>query len=178
MNVLRPSLLVVGTLLFTGCVMPQKAGPTPLQIQAYQTKEFEVDKTIALGAVISVFQDLGYIIQSADKDTGFITATSPNKSSNNLNLLFALAGTSRTGHTKATAFLEQIRPSFTSVRLNFVVNQRMSSEKGQLSEEDTPVTDPKTYQNAFSRIEDAIFVRTGTQPATAPAPGQAAQAAQ
>jgi type IV pilus biogenesis protein CpaD/CtpE len=177
MNVLRPSLLVVATLLVAGCATTPKASPTPLQIQAYQTKEFEVDKTIALGAVISVFQDLGYIVQSADKDTGFITATSPNKS--NSNLLFALAGTSRTGHTKATAFLEQIRPKFTSVRLNFVVNERMSTEKGQLSEEDTPVTDPKTYQIAFNRIEDAIFVRTGTQPAASPAPpGPAAQAAQ
>jgi hypothetical protein len=176
MNLLPHSLLAVTVLAVAGCAISPRNEPTPLQIQAYQTKEFEVDKTVALGSVISVFQDLGYIIQSADKETGFVTATSPAKS--NSNVLMMLGGVSSTGQTKATAFLEQIRPNFTTVRLNFVVNERNSSEKGQISEQDTPVTDPKTYQIAFNRIEDAIFVRTGTRSSAAPVPGQAAQAAQ
>jgi hypothetical protein len=176
MNILPQSLVATTLLVLAGCVMPTKSEPTPLQIQAYQTKEFEVDKTVALGSVISVFQDLGYIIQSADKETGFVTATSPTKS--NANVFTVLGGVNAIEQTKATAFLEQIRPNFTTVRLNFVVNARSSSEKGQMSEEDKPVTDPKTYQIAFSRIEDAIFVRTGTRSSATPAPGQAAQAAQ
>jgi hypothetical protein len=168
MNIAPHAWMATTMILFAGCVMTPKTEPTSLQIQAYQTKEFEVDKSVALGSVISVFQDLGYIVQSADKETGFITATSPAKSDNSL--LQALGGMSTTGQTKATAFLEQIRPNYTSVRLNFVVNKRTSSETGQLSEEDTPVMEPKTYQIAFDRIEDAIFVRTGAQRSATNAP--------
>lgn len=167
MNKVLPWLAILTSgLLSAGCeVLNSAPEPTPLQIQSFQTKEFETTKAVALAAVINVFQDLGYIIQSADKDTGFITAISPSKS--NTGLLDALSGTSTSGVTKATAFLEEIRPSFTTVRLNFVKSQRSSSEQGQYSEHDTAVLDPQTYQIAFNKIDDAIFVRVGTAPSAA-----------
>jgi hypothetical protein len=64
--------------------------------------------------------------------------------------------------------VEQVRPSFTTVRLNFVVSSRQSSN-GTVSEEDKPIEDPQPYQVAFDKIEDAIFIRSSTraQPATA-----------
>jgi hypothetical protein len=182
MRVLPPLIGAMCTVLLCGCVTPPpKPQPTPLQLQAYQMREFEVDKTTALGSVITVFQDLGYIIQSADKETGFVTAASPSKSGTDfVNILVAIAGgASRTNsvRTRATAFIEELRPNLTSVRLNFVVNEVSSSTQGQVIEDDTPVTDPQAYQIAFSRIEDAVFIRTRMRsPApAAPVPVPAAQ---
>lgn len=143
---------------FTGCATTRTA-PTSLQLQSFQAKEFETSKKVAFGSVLSVFQDLGYIVASADKDTGFITAASPND--NKTNFLEALGGITTSGQTKATAFIEEIRPGFTNVRLNFVDTKKRSSAYGQNSDQDKPILDPKVYQSAFGKIEDAIFVRSG-----------------
>jgi hypothetical protein len=133
--------------------------PTPLQIQSFQTREYESSKAAAFGSVLSVFQDLGYIVASADKDTGFITAASPagDKSS----IFEILSDVSVSGQTKATAVVEEIRPGFTSIRLNFVNTRRSSSATGQVSDDDKSILDPQVYQSAFAKIEDAIFVRSG-----------------
>lgn len=156
---------VVAAFLLSGCVTTPPA-PTALQIQAYQTKEFETTKTIAFGSVLSVFQDLGYIVQSADKDTGFITAASP--AGNKTGFWEAMGGVTSSGQTKATAFVEEIRSGFASVRLNFVDTKRQSSIYGQTADQDKPILDPKAYQVAFEKIDSAIFVRSGTRAATPP----------
>lgn len=147
--------------MLTGCATTSRQAPTSLQIQAFQTKEFETAKTTAFGSVISVFQDLGYIVQSADKETGFITAASP--SSNKTGFWEAVGGVSSSGQTKATAFVEEVRPNYVLVRLNFVDTKRLSSTYGQTRDQDTAILDPKAYQIAFDKIENAIFVRTGTR---------------
>lgn len=77
----------------------------PLEIQAIQSREFETVKPTAFAAVLSVFQDLGYIVESADKDTGFITAKSPTSGGFSL-----LTGQTLQSATKATAFVEELQP--------------------------------------------------------------------
>ena len=143
----------------TGCATSPTSAPTSLQIQSFQTKEFETSKTIAFGSVLSVFQDLGYIVQSADKDTGFITAASP--TSNKTGFWQAMSGVASSGQTKATAFVEEIRPGYVRVRLNFVNTRNNSSAYGQNQAQDTPILDPKAYQVAFEKIDDAVFIRKG-----------------
>jgi hypothetical protein len=145
----------------SGCATTPKADQTSLAIQAFQAKEFETNKTVAFGSVLSVFQDLGYIVQSADKDTGFITAGSP--AGNKTNFFEALGGVSSSGNTKATAFVEEIRPGFTTIRLNFVDAKTSSSMYGQGSAQDKPILDPKVYESAFAKIGDAIFIRAGSR---------------
>ncbi|MEZ5499991.1 MAG: hypothetical protein R3E77_11260 [Steroidobacteraceae bacterium] len=146
-------------IVVAGCAAAPPKTETSLQVQAYQAREFEVEKGIAFAAVISVFQDLGYIVQSADKETGFITASSP--SGNRTSFWEALGGVSSHGQTKATAFIEEIRTGFASIRLNFVNTKSTSSLYGQQSQNDTIVADPKAYQIAFEKIGDAIFIRSG-----------------
>ncbi len=157
-NFIIVGCLAVATL--TGCATSPKPAPTALQVQSFQTKEFETTKTIAFGSTLSVFQDLGYIVQSADKDTGFITAASP--TSNKTGFWQAMVGVASSGQTKATAFVEEIRPGRVRVRLNFVNARNNSSAYGQNQAEDTPILDPKAYQVAFDKIDDAVFVRKGT----------------
>lgn len=146
--------------LLTGCMPATKKQPTSLQIQSFQTKQFETSKTIAFNSVLSVFQDLGYIVQSASKDTGFITASSPTK--NKTGFWDAMAGVASSGNTKATAFIEEIRPGHAQIRLNFVSTNHMSSAYGRNSEQDTPILKPKVYQVAFDKIGNAIFIRQST----------------
>jgi hypothetical protein len=151
--------------------LPGRPEPLPLQLQAFQTHEFEVDQTTAIRSVMSVFQDLGYIIQSADKDVGFITATSPRRDTTNfLNFLIALGGTasSSSAQTKATAVIEEVKPNLTTVRLNFVVNSRFVTN-GSPSGNDKPIEDPEPYRVAFDKIEDAIFVRVAARSSPAAA---------
>src|SRR6267142_5358085 len=86
-------------LLMSWCMTtaPQK---TSLELQAFQSREFETTKKIAFASVLSVFQDFGYIISSAEIDTGFVTAKSPTQKG------FVLFVGSTMKDTKATAFVE------------------------------------------------------------------------
>jgi hypothetical protein len=152
--------LAFGTALIAACASSPPPQPTSLQIQAFQTKEFEVVKTVAFNAVVSVFQDLGYIVESADRETGFITAGSP--TSNKTGFWEAMGGVTSSGQTRATAFVEEIRPGFTTVRLNFLNTKKNSSWYGQTNQIDKPILEPGPYQIAFEKIDDAIFIRSGT----------------
>jgi hypothetical protein len=144
--------------MITGCqtaVNPQK---TSLEIQAIQSREFDTDKETAFNSTMSVFQDLGYIVNSASFETGYITARSPVKTG--IELLGMHLPNGIMTSTKATAFIEKIKTGHTKVRLNFVNMVERSTKKGQMIAEDTAVEQPETYQNAFTKIQEAIFIRT------------------
>jgi len=162
MNTITRAVVVASfAVAIAGCVTPPEPAPTSLQLQAFQAKEFETSKVAAFGSVVSVFQDLGYIIASADRETGFITAASP--AGNKSNVWEVLAGTTSSVQTRATAFLEEIRPGFTSIRLNFVDARRQSTQYGQTTDNDRPILEPKVYEAAFEKIGEAIFIRSGAR---------------
>ncbi|MAH26340.1 MAG: hypothetical protein CMI19_05225, partial [Opitutae bacterium] len=107
--------LILSTLilLFSSCQSSKQL--SSLELQAFQRKEFATSKDIAFGSVMSVLQDLGYIVSSADKDTGLISAASPTK-----NVVFF---GSHMQNTSVNAFVESFGPKRTAIRLNFVENQ-------------------------------------------------------
>jgi hypothetical protein len=152
------STILSVVILISSCVPPVKPQKASLELQAFQSKEFETSKKTAFASVLSVFQDLGYIIGSADLETGFISAKSPTKRTN----LF-LPPIDLMEDTKATAFIEEIRKNVTKVRLNFVNSTEESTRSGQISRNEVPVEDPQTYQNAFSKIQEGIFIRESTK---------------
>jgi hypothetical protein len=127
---------------------------TPLEIQALQTRDYSSPKGIVFPSVISVFQDLGYTIKNADKDTGIIMAESAAQSDGTARFF----GVTSVTQTAATAFVEEIG-KITKVRLNFVTVNNKSFGYGQTDRQDTPILDAMTYTNAFEKIENAIFVR-------------------
>lgn len=151
-----PMALAICVLL-AGCVATLPALPTPLEIQSLQTREYEEDKQVVFASVMSVFQDLGYIVNGADLATGFITTESA--ATSDLGFLDFLLSTTRVVQTRATAFIETIDAN-TRVRLNFVETSRQSTLDGPTNRHDMPVLDAAIYRNAFERIENAIFVRT------------------
>lgn len=146
-------IIILSLIMISGCVATVQPEKTSLEIQAIQAKQFETTKKIAFASVLSVFQDLGYIIGSADLETGFITAKSPTKSS------YGWMGYEMKD-TKTTAFIEELVPNNTTVRLNFVDTKETSSGYGAKTSKDTPLFDPVLYQNAFSKIQEAIFIRS------------------
>lgn len=154
-------LLALSVFVFiAGCQSaPVKPELTPLEIQAIQSRDYEESERIVFPSVMSVFQDLGYTIKTADRDTGFITAEGATEAGSRWMLFEGLSKTA--ARSLATAFIERVK-GFTRVRINLVIKNTESSYYGQTTEEDTPVLDAKIYQNAFERIENAIFVRSGS----------------
>jgi hypothetical protein len=146
---------VLALFLLLGCATTaSKPNKTSLELQAIQAKQFDTTKSVAFASVLSVFQDFGYVVNSAEIDTGFITAKSPTKGG------FMLFVGQIMEDTKATAFIEELRPNKTNIRLNFVKSKETSSGYGMKSAHDTAIENPTVYQNAFAKIQEAIFIRT------------------
>ncbi|MFA6315869.1 MAG: hypothetical protein WC943_00470 [Elusimicrobiota bacterium] len=139
--------------ILSGCASAPKL--TSLELQAIQKRQYDSSKQIVFASAMSVFQDLGYTIKSADIQTGLIQAQSPTEST----VFFG----SYMSNVEATAFVEELSPAKSSIRLNFVQVNESSSGYGMKSKSDTPIVDSKVYQNAFTKIQEAIFIRTNTQ---------------
>ncbi len=135
--------------ILSGCATPTPK--TALELQSFQRREFETSKDIVFASIVSVLQDSGYIIKTADKDTGLITASSPTENS----VFFG----SHMKNTDVSAFVEFFGVNRTSARLNFVNVSEFSSGYGMKGKNDKPILDPKVYEAVFNKIEEAIFVR-------------------
>ena len=135
-----------------GCrtTQPPPLQKTSLDLMAIQSREFETNKKMAFASVMSVFQDLGYIVNSADLVTGFITAKSPIKNEGAMI------------YTQATAFVEELKKGTVRIRLNFVETAEYVSKRGKRDVYDTAIEDPVIYHNAFTRIQEGLFIRKGT----------------
>lgn len=144
------------SLVITGCETAPKSTKTALEIQSVQSKEFETNKKIAFAATLSVFQDLGYIAESASFETGLITAKSPTQEK------FVIFVGPVMQYVKATAFIEEITPSRTNVRVN-LVNSKRATISGRQREKEAPIETPDTYQDLFAKIQQGIFVRKNIQ---------------
>ena len=146
-------------ILITGCETTKpKVNLTPLEIQSIQSRSYEHSKDVVFPSVMSVFQDLGYSINSADINTGLITAESAADSDKKLKFWL---GITKVSQTKANAFIEEIGNE-TKVRINFVVTKKKSFGYGQTDREDEQILTPQPYQNAFEKIENAIFIRSSS----------------
>ena len=131
---------------------------TPLEIQSMQSRSYDHPKDVVFPSVMSVFQDLGYSINSADIATGLITAEST--AASNKALKFWL-GITKVSQTKANAFIEEISGQ-TKVRINFVITNKKSFGYGQTDREDNQILTSEPYQNAFEKIENAVFIRSSS----------------
>jgi len=128
---------------------------TPLEIQTLQTREYKASKERVFASVMSVFQNLGYTILSANQATGLITAKSLLRSD---------------AHYIATAYVESIG-QMTHVRLSFVKKVSGSYWNSGFDYHDRDghmekykyerqVLDATLYQNIFEQIDSELFVRS------------------
>jgi len=152
-----------------GCVViGTPSHPLTVPTHDIQTHEFAADKATAMSSVMDVLQDLGYSLETVDKDTGFITADSPQRKPGGLlkpQLIIMGDPVVATSQTHATAVVEERRPGVTSVRLNFVMSKR-SDGKNFTTTRDTWVLDEETYRAVFDKIEAGIAARSAPPAAT------------
>lgn len=140
----------------TACVpVPDvyRTNKTSLELQAIQTRVFDTTKTVTFAAVLSVFQDLGYIVTAADIVTGFITAKSPTQNETGFGKVIMK-------DSRSTAFIEEFVPGKTKVRLTFVSTEEWSRGIGQKFLQENLIDDPLIYNNAFTKIQEGIFIRS------------------
>lgn len=152
------ALLLISCVIITAPAEAKKKAEvlTPLQLQALQSKEFETTKDSLFSAVMTVVQDLGYQVNSADLTTGFITATSA--AQQKTSVFEALAGSQSTMSTRMTAFVQKMPNGMSRVRLNFLETRNSSSAYGQSTQQDKPILDAVIYRNTWDKIDEALFV--------------------
>jgi len=150
-------LMLVMLLAIAGCETMPKATKSALELQSIQSKEFETSKKVAFAAVLSVLQDVGYTVSSANLDTGLITAKSPTKAG------FQLFVGQTMEDIKATAFVEEIVVNRAKVRINLVSSKETSSGYGMKGGYEIPIETPEIYQDIFAKVQQGIFVRKNTQ---------------
>ena len=163
-----------------GCmaiVMPVEAAKKPklsgLELQQIQSKDFDVGKDVSFPAVMTVLQDEGYRILSADKDTGLITGQGSSKGKLTYNILWGLGNKKRS--PVVSAFIEQAGTNVSRIRLSFVMAVTKGGVYGQRSADEEPVTDAAVYADAFEKISKAIFVRQAMDSAAPAAPASASE---
>jgi hypothetical protein len=138
----------------------KKSTMSSLQIQEMQTKDVEADKNTAFSAVMTVLQDSGYRIGNADKETGLITGTA---STGTKTTWLPFVGFGKSKKTPVvSAFVEDLSPAVTKIRLNFVMTKVSANGFGG-GEDEEPILDPVIYQDAFEKIDQAIFIRQSTR---------------
>lgn len=140
-------------LTITGCAQKNYVSTkTGLELQSIQKKSFDTKYKVAFASTLSVFQDKGYIIQTADANTGFITASSHKTSG-------TVFGAQTIEYINATAFIENMPNEKVAIRLNFVNQQETSTAYGMKGGNSVPIEEPSFYQNIFEQIQKAIFIR-------------------
>ena len=158
MRLFRESFfLLIAFTALTGCThTPPKPTPyqsklDPLALQQMQTQEFETSKKILFASTISVFQDSGFVVETGDLETGFITAQSPTTAGNTYMYYWMERRSGETVEERATAFVEDWRNGYARIRLNFIVRNNGSV--------DFPIEDPAYYEKIFNKIREAVFLR-------------------
>ena len=102
-----------------------------------------------------MLQDSGFIIRSADYETGFLTGKGTNDSR------FHLWWGTMNKSVEMTAFVEQRTSSIARVRINIIsTDQRKSAwNPAQDVIDQEGIRDPKVYQELFEKIDQSIFIR-------------------
>lgn len=150
-----------------------------LQIQAMQSRDIEGSYKTVFASLMSVLQDAGYRIENADRDTGLVTGVGSSKGKLTYNL-FTGFGKSKKSPI-VSAFAEEINGNTTRVRLNFVMAKLKSNAYGSQPQDEEPVLDAAVYQDAFEKLNQAVFIRNSMtasapeKPATEETAGEAAK---
>lgn len=128
-----------------------------LELQQIQTRDFEAPKDMVFASVMSVLQDSGYRIQSADLETGLITGVGSAKGKITYNLFWGFGKKKKS--PVASVFIEKIGPEYTRVRISFVVATVKATVYSSQPADEDPVTDAAVYAQAFEQVEQAVFLR-------------------
>jgi len=142
-------------LFLIGCAAQPKISQSQMQIRSYQSHEYETTKRVAFDSTMSVLQDAGFIIESADFETGFVTGKGTTQSRT------AVWFGTMNEYVRMTAFVEQRTSTVARVRVNLVESSQRKSVWNEAQDviNEVGVRDPETYQQLFERIDQAVFIK-------------------
>jgi hypothetical protein len=136
--------------------------PAP-ELRQLQTRQFAAAKSASFAGVMTVLLDLGYRVQSADLGSGLITATAPSLG----RLRLGSAGLSRTNQTPVvSAFIEELTPGSSRVRVNFSVDTTSPGPLGTAGER--AVFDAAVYSTFFTQLQSELASRQVPAPSSQP----------
>lgn len=136
------NLAIIGSLVlamfsFTGCMQNSKAmileNAQQLKVRSYQIKKYNKSKLDISRAVVSTLQDLSFIIDKVDVQTGTMTATKLIKNAS----------------MRITIIVREKGKS-TYVRAN--------AQFASANDMPQAVTEPETYQIFYSALDKAVFL--------------------
>lgn len=170
-KLIRMFLIALAALALPAAAVAKDKKPviSPLELQAMQSRDIEGAKDQVFGSVMSVLQDAGYRIENGDLQTGLITGIGSSQAKLTYNLFWGFGKSKKT--PVVSAFIEQMGP-YTRVRLNFVMAKLKSSLYGSQPQDEEPIVDAAVYQDAFEKINQALFIRQ-SMAASAPVPAAA-----
>ncbi|WP_139452002.1 hypothetical protein [Campylobacter armoricus] len=135
---MKKILLFIIALYFVGCGINSRQmvieNTQQLQVRTYQTKEYDYPKKIVAKAGVSALQDLGFVIDKADLQTGTVTAT---KLSKGATMRITLVIREKEGDKKSTI--------------------RANAQYGSNAQIPQLVEDPEIYHSFFQVLDKAIF---------------------
>ena len=146
---------------------------TPLEISTMQTREYDITRRLAFDSTMGMFQDMGYIIDNADWDTGLIAATQRGRDDS---AFFKV-----NEQHQASVFIRSMGEKKVKIRIN--IRRQASGEKTSLGnttslslgvlffplnmlvptgienfEDDSVILNPAVYQSIFNKLENSLFV--------------------
>lgn len=138
---IRSASLIAGVIGLFGCSTTTNVSERlSLEIQEFQSRSFEIDKKTAFSSTISVFQDLGFIINSANYEIGFITA-------DNIDMQIA------------TASFDELENSI-KIRLNFKIRSKSSNNLFPISSDINLIDEKRIYDRFFDKVGETIFIKS------------------
>lgn len=141
---IRSASLIAGVIGLFGCSTTTNVSERlSLEIQEFQSRSFEIDKKTAFSSTISVFQDLGFIINSANYEIGFITA-------DNIDMQIA------------TASFDELE-NLIKIRLNFKIKPKINNNLFPTSSEINFIDERKTYDRFFDKVGETIFIKSANR---------------
>lgn len=152
-----PWLAALSAFTVTFVAVPAYAKDPPLAglaLQQVQARDFEANVDVLFPSIITVLQDSGYRIDQADKASGFISGIGSAEQKTTFNLFWGFGKKKEV--PMVSVFVEQRGPNIARARLNFVLSKAKSRK---IYTDESPITDPAVYKDAFERIEKELFVR-------------------
>lgn len=141
---IRIASLIAGVVGLFGCSTTATVSERlSLEIQEFQTKSFEIDKKTAFSSTISVFQDLGFIINSANYEIGFITA-------DNIDMQIA------------TASFEEFENTI-KIRFNFKIKPKINNNLFPTASEINLIDERRIYDRFFDKVGETIFIKSANR---------------
>ncbi|MCB0319405.1 MAG: hypothetical protein KDD60_00685 [Bdellovibrionales bacterium] len=156
-------LILLGcSFFFVNCVQkPVEPQKTQLQIRQFQTRSYNSrDTKQVMKAVLNALQDEGYLVKSADKDLGFISASKEVDVESGGERFFATLFAGANARFKKSSQMEasaNISEFGKETRVRMIFQTKVVDNFGSPVSA-AQIEDEAFYQNFFAKVDKSLFI--------------------